>query len=105
MGFPWWRGRCTEQRLNRVLLVKEMKLALWVNESESGFVTLEEVETQVREQMDSEEGKAVRDRVKAVSEGAREAMSEGRSSRVVLADRVELTHMVAIWLGWLKKNN
>ncbi|KAF7147085.1 hypothetical protein RHSIM_Rhsim03G0193300 [Rhododendron simsii] len=31
-----------EQRLNRVLLVKEMKLALWMNESESGFVTAEE---------------------------------------------------------------
>ncbi|KAE9445154.1 hypothetical protein C3L33_22948, partial [Rhododendron williamsianum] len=78
-----------EQRLNRVLLVKEMKLALWMNESESGFVTAEEVEKRVTELMDSEEGKAVRDRVKAASEGAREAMSEGGSSRVALAKLVE----------------
>ncbi|KAF7148865.1 hypothetical protein RHSIM_Rhsim03G0194000 [Rhododendron simsii] len=72
-----------EQRLNRVLLVKEMKLALWMNESESGFVTAEE--KRVTELMDSEEGKAARDRVKAASEDTREAMSEGGSSRVVLA--------------------
>ncbi|KAF7147561.1 hypothetical protein RHSIM_Rhsim03G0193700 [Rhododendron simsii] len=78
-----------EQRLNRVLLVKEMKLALWMNESESGFVTAEEVEKRVTELMDSEEGKAVRDRVKAASEGTREAMSEGGSSRVALAKLVE----------------
>ncbi|KAG5558685.1 hypothetical protein RHGRI_008591 [Rhododendron griersonianum] len=78
-----------EQRLNRVLLVKEMKVALWMNESESGFVTAEEVEKRVTELMDSEEGKAVRDRVKAASEGAREAMSEGGSSRVALAKLVE----------------
>ncbi|KAF7148049.1 hypothetical protein RHSIM_Rhsim03G0194600 [Rhododendron simsii] len=78
-----------EQRLNRVLLVKEMKLALWMNESESGFVTAEEVEKQVTELMDSEEGKAVRDRVKAASEATREAMSEGGSSRVAPAKLVE----------------
>ncbi|KAF7147184.1 hypothetical protein RHSIM_Rhsim03G0194400 [Rhododendron simsii] len=78
-----------EQRLNRVLLVKEMKLALWMNESESGFVTAEEVEKRVTELMDSEEGKAVRDRVKAASEGTREAMREGGSSRVALAKLVE----------------
>ncbi|KAF7149339.1 hypothetical protein RHSIM_Rhsim03G0194800 [Rhododendron simsii] len=78
-----------EQRLNRVLLVKEMKLALWMNESESGFVTAGEVEKRVTELMDSEEGKAVRDRVKAVSEGTREAMSEGGSSQVALAKLAE----------------
>ncbi|KAI8564904.1 hypothetical protein RHMOL_Rhmol03G0219000 [Rhododendron molle] len=78
-----------EQRLNRVLLVKEMKLALWMNESESGFVTAEEVEKRVTELMDSEEGKAVSDRVKAACEGAREALSEGGSSRVALAKLVE----------------
>lgn len=78
-----------EQRLNRVLLVEEMKLALWMNESEDGFVTADEVEKRVSEIMDSEKGKAVRDRVKAASEGAREAMSEGGSSRVALAKLVE----------------
>ena len=33
-----------EQRLNRVFLVEEMKLALTMNESKDGFVTTVEVE-------------------------------------------------------------
>ncbi|KAL7003510.1 hypothetical protein U1Q18_004664 [Sarracenia purpurea var. burkii] len=78
-----------EQRLNRVLLVEEMKLGLPMNESEGGFVTAVEVERRVRELMESEEGKIVRDRVKAAKGGATTAMSEGGSSRLALANWVE----------------
>lgn len=77
-----------EQRINRVLLVEEMKLALSMNESESGFVTADEMEKRVSELMESEKGKAVRDRVKVASEGVRAAMSEGGSSRATLAKLV-----------------
>ena len=58
-----------EQRLNRVLLVEEMKLALSIDESENGFVTGNEVEKRVRELMESE-GKLVRERAKEAREGA-----------------------------------
>ncbi|PON58231.1 UDP-glucuronosyl/UDP-glucosyltransferase [Parasponia andersonii] len=43
-----------EQRLNRVLLVEEMKLAWPVNESEDGFVSSAELEKRVREREGSE---------------------------------------------------
>nr|DAD19068.1 TPA_asm: hypothetical protein HUJ06_020531 [Nelumbo nucifera] len=41
---------------------EEMKLALWMHESEDGFVSAAEVEKQVRGWMESEEGKAIRKR-------------------------------------------
>ncbi|KAA8533663.1 hypothetical protein F0562_031180 [Nyssa sinensis] len=78
-----------EQRFNRVLLVEEMKLALPINESEDGFVSAAEVEKRVRELMESEEGKLVRERAHAEREAARAAMTEGVSSRVELAKLVE----------------
>ncbi|KAL7254133.1 hypothetical protein ACSBR1_008519 [Camellia fascicularis] len=77
-----------EQRINRVLLVEEMKLALSMNESEGGFVTADEIEKRVSELMESEKGKTVRDRVKVASEGARAAMSEDGSSQAALAKLV-----------------
>ncbi|KAL2538294.1 Glycosyltransferase [Forsythia ovata] len=39
-----------------VILVEDLKLALRKNEAEDGFVTAEEVESRVRELMDSDEG-------------------------------------------------
>ncbi|KAA3454895.1 UDP-glycosyltransferase 88A1 [Gossypium australe] len=43
-----------EQKLNKILLLKELKLALPVNESENGLVRAEEVEKRVRELMETE---------------------------------------------------
>ncbi|PON84323.1 UDP-glucuronosyl/UDP-glucosyltransferase [Trema orientale] len=43
-----------EQRLNRVLLVEEMKLALSINESEDGFVSSAELEKRVKGLMEWE---------------------------------------------------
>ncbi|XP_059667131.1 UDP-glycosyltransferase 88A1-like [Cornus florida] len=78
-----------EQRMNRVVLVEEMKLALPMTESEEdGFVSAAEVEKRVRELIDSEEGKLIRDQAEAKREEARAAMSEGGSSRVALAELV-----------------
>ncbi|KAM7504824.1 hypothetical protein LguiB_003728 [Lonicera macranthoides] len=77
-----------EQRLNRVILVEELKLALPVTESEGGFVTATELEKRVRKLMDSEEGNSVRELAKAKREEARIAMSEGGTSRLALAKLV-----------------
>ncbi|XP_010060171.2 UDP-glycosyltransferase 88B1 [Eucalyptus grandis] len=78
-----------EQRHNRVLLVQEMRIALPVDESADGWVSSEEVEKRVRELMESEEGKMVKERVLAMKEEARAAMSPGGSSRSALTGLTE----------------
>ncbi|KAK3447095.1 hypothetical protein EUGRSUZ_A02693 [Eucalyptus grandis] len=76
-----------EQRLNRVYLVEEMKLALSVTESEEedGLVSADELEERVNELMRSEKGRAIRDRVLAMREAATAALSKGGSSLSALA--------------------
>ncbi|GKV31236.1 hypothetical protein SLEP1_g39947 [Rubroshorea leprosula] len=73
-----------EQRLNRVLLVEEIKIALPIVESENGFVNLAEVEKRVRELMEFEEGKSIRERTVVMKHAAKAALSEGASSHVAL---------------------
>ncbi|KAJ4960866.1 hypothetical protein NE237_020776 [Protea cynaroides] len=79
-----------EQRLNRLFLVEQVKLALPMDESEGGFVSAAVVEHRVKELMESEEGKAIRERTLAMRDAARAAMAEGGSSRVELARLAEL---------------
>ncbi|KAM5557465.1 UDP-glycosyltransferase 88A1-like [Rosa sericea] len=78
-----------EQRLNRVVLVEEIKIALPVNESKSGFVSANEVENRVRELMDSEEGESIRKKIEALRSEANAALSDGGTSKVALAKLVE----------------
>ncbi|XP_058206038.1 UDP-glycosyltransferase 88B1-like [Rhododendron vialii] len=78
-----------EQRLNRVVMVDEMNLALPMKDSKDGFVTADEVEKRVSELMDSQEGKSVRMQVSKMKAAAEAAMSEGGSSRVALSKLVE----------------
>ncbi|KAK3447104.1 hypothetical protein EUGRSUZ_A02706 [Eucalyptus grandis] len=78
-----------EQRQNKGLMVEEIKIALPVNESESGLVSSEEVEKRVRELMESEEGEIIRERVKSLKEEAKAALSPGGSSSVELSNLVE----------------
>nr|ACB56925.1 glycosyltransferase UGT88A9 [Pilosella officinarum] len=79
-----------EQKVNKVVLVEEMKLALQMEESDGGKVTATEVEKRVRELMESsEEGKGVRQMVKMRKEEAATALSDGGSSRLALAKLVE----------------
>ncbi|XWS50432.1 hypothetical protein CRYUN_Cryun12cG0087200 [Craigia yunnanensis] len=63
-------------------------LALPVNESEIGLVGAEEVENRIRELMETEEGKSVRDRAMAKRNEAVAALSEGGPSRAALAQLV-----------------
>jgi hypothetical protein len=86
VGWPLF----AEQRMTRVVLVKELKVALAVNESEDGLVSAGELEKRVRELMDSEAGKEVRERVSAMRDDAMAAVEEGGSSRVALANLAEL---------------
>ncbi|TYH79950.1 hypothetical protein ES332_D03G099500v1 [Gossypium tomentosum] len=78
-----------EQRFNRVLLVEEMKIALPMVESETGFVDSSELEKRVRELMEWEQGKLVRERTVAMKHAAKAAMSKGGSSRLALAKLFE----------------
>uniref|UniRef100_A0A6N2N764 Glycosyltransferase n=1 Tax=Salix viminalis TaxID=40686 RepID=A0A6N2N764_SALVM len=78
-----------EQRLNRVVLVEEMKLALSMDESEDGFVSADEVEKKVRGLMESEEGEQIRERAIAMKEAARAAMDEGGSSYTAFSKLIE----------------
>ncbi|KAM0003275.1 putative UDP-glucuronosyl/UDP-glucosyltransferase [Helianthus debilis subsp. tardiflorus] len=54
-----------EQKFNKVVLRDEMKLVLPMDESEGGLVTAMEVEKRVRQLMEGEEGKVVREVAKA----------------------------------------
>jgi hypothetical protein len=78
-----------EQRINRIFLVDEMKLALPMNESDNGFVSSAEVEERVLGLMESEEGKLIRERTIAMKIAAKAALNEGGSSRVALSKLVE----------------
>ncbi|XP_050268664.1 anthocyanidin 5,3-O-glucosyltransferase-like [Quercus robur] len=86
VGWPLY----AEQRLNRVVLVTETKLALELNESEDGFVSATELEKRVKELMDSEVGTKLRERVSGLRDEAVSAVKEGGSSHVALAKLAEV---------------
>ncbi|XP_019092591.1 PREDICTED: UDP-glycosyltransferase 88A1-like [Camelina sativa] len=70
-----------EQRFNRVVIVEEIKIAIPMNESETGFVSSIEVEKRVQEIM--EDG-PVRERTKAMKNAAESALQETGSSHTAL---------------------
>ncbi|KAE9617406.1 hypothetical protein Lal_00034508 [Lupinus albus] len=69
-----------EQKLNRVVLVKEMKVGLALKESEDGFVSATELGDRVKELMNSEKGKEIRERILNMKVSAVEAREEDGSS-------------------------
>lgn len=79
-----------EQKFNRVVMVEDLKLALPLDMSEEGFVTATELEKRVTELMKSENGRLVREVVKAKKEEAKMAMSEGGTSHAALAKLVDI---------------
>ncbi|MFS7969169.1 putative chalcone 4'-O-glucosyltransferase [Helianthus anomalus] len=64
-----------DQKLNKIMMVEEMKLALPMDQSEDQKVTAAEVEKRVKQLMDSEEWKVVRKRAKARKVDAPRAVS------------------------------
>ncbi|GMH18368.1 hypothetical protein Nepgr_020209 [Nepenthes gracilis] len=79
-----------EQRLNKVFLSEEAKLALPLEQSAEGFVRAEELEKQIRQLMGAKSGAAIRRRVTAMNEGATAATGDGGSSRAALDQLAQL---------------
>ncbi|XLT95746.1 hypothetical protein HN873_017408 [Arachis hypogaea] len=79
-----------EQKMNRVIMVREMKVGLEVKEDKDGFVSASELEERVNELMDSDRGKEIRQRIFKMRIGAVEAKDEGGSSRLALNRLVQL---------------
>ncbi|KAK8930726.1 Anthocyanidin 5,3-O-glucosyltransferase [Platanthera zijinensis] len=78
-----------EQRMNRVFLVEEAKIAAEMPGYRDGLVRSYEVEEKVRWLMESSGGKEMRARAAAVRERAKAAMREGGSS---YEDMVKMVH-------------
>ncbi|XP_061358080.1 UDP-glycosyltransferase 1-like [Gastrolobium bilobum] len=79
-----------EQKLNRLTMVHEMKVALALNESKDGFVSATELEDRVKELMDSNKGKEIRQRIFNMKISAVEERAEGGSSHAALNRLVQL---------------
>ncbi|KAI3431876.1 EF-hand domain-containing protein [Psidium guajava] len=76
-----------EQHMNRNFLVQEMEMAIGVEQRDGdGFVSGDEVERAVRELMESEQGRKLREKSWAMREKAAEAMGDSGSSTTTLAE-------------------
>lgn len=73
-----------EQRLNKVILVEEMKVALELKDSKDGFVSGTELGDRIKELMDSDKEKEIRQIIFKMKISAKEAREEGGSSLVAL---------------------
>ncbi|KAL7147411.1 hypothetical protein ABFS83_06G105400 [Erythranthe nasuta] len=85
IGWPLY----AEQRMNRVFMVEEMKVALPLEEAEDGFVSTAELEKRVRELMDSDTGREVRRRVTELKHSAAAAVAKGGSTMVAMEKFIE----------------
>ncbi|KAK2366428.1 UDP-glycosyltransferase [Trifolium repens] len=73
-----------EQKLNKVILVEEMKVALELNKSKDGYVSATELEDRIKELMDSNKGKEIRQMIFKMKIYAKEASADGGSSFVAM---------------------
>ncbi|XP_047973836.1 chalcone 4'-O-glucosyltransferase-like [Salvia hispanica] len=80
IGWPLY----AEQRMNRVVMVEEMKVAVAVELGQEGFVAAGEVEERVRELMESRRGEEIGRRVEELRAAAAAAGREGGSAVVAL---------------------
>ncbi|PAN28613.1 hypothetical protein PAHAL_5G165900 [Panicum hallii] len=74
----------SEQRMNKVHMVEEMKVGVVVEGYEKELVKAEELEAKVRLVLESEEGKKLRERLVMAREMAVDALKDGGSSDVAL---------------------
>ncbi|KAL6609612.1 hypothetical protein ACP70R_039581 [Stipagrostis hirtigluma subsp. patula] len=74
-----------EQRMNKVFMVEEMKIAVALEGYEE-FVKAEEADAKVRLVMETQEGKVLRERLMLTKEKALEAIKDGGSSDVAFAE-------------------
>ncbi|CAK8564744.1 unnamed protein product [Lathyrus sativus] len=79
-----------EQHVNRNVMVEDMKVAVAVEQREGDmFVSGEEVEKRVRELMESERGREIRERSLKFKDMARDALGEFGSSTKALSNLVQ----------------
>jgi hypothetical protein len=74
------------QRMNKVFLVEEMKLAVAVEGYDKEMVEDEEVAAKVRWLMESDGGAKLRQRTQEAMRQAREALSDGGESKVAVLE-------------------
>ncbi|XP_042419329.1 anthocyanidin 5,3-O-glucosyltransferase-like [Zingiber officinale] len=75
-----------EQRLNKVFLVDQMKLAVAMEGYDKEMVMAEEVETKLRWVMESEGGRELRERAAEMKTKAEDAMREGGASQLAMLE-------------------
>ncbi|XP_066338075.1 anthocyanidin 5,3-O-glucosyltransferase-like [Miscanthus floridulus] len=69
-----------EQKMNKVFIVQEMKLGVEMRGYDGEVVAADQVETKIRWVMESEGGRALRERAAAAKDAAAKAIQEGGSS-------------------------
>ncbi|GAB4861623.1 hypothetical protein Ancab_036873 [Ancistrocladus abbreviatus] len=74
-----------EQPINAVMVTEGWKVALRPNKNEDGLIEREEISTVVKQLMESEEGDRIRERMKKLSDAAKEAWTDNGSSTKALA--------------------
>nr|GME17218.1 hydroquinone glucosyltransferase-like [Ipomoea batatas] len=80
-----------EQKMNAVVLTKDIKVALRPMAGENGVVQREEIAKVVKSLMDGEEGKMVRQKISVLKDAAATALSEDGSSTKALSE------LASIW--------
>ncbi|VAI23835.1 unnamed protein product [Triticum turgidum subsp. durum] len=75
-----------EQRMNRVFLVEEMRLAVPMEGYDKKMVESDEVAAKVRWLIESDGGRELRQRTRAAMRLTEEALGDGGESRAALAD-------------------
>ncbi|KAJ0086800.1 hypothetical protein Patl1_07072 [Pistacia atlantica] len=78
-----------ENKLNKVSVVEELKVALAVEAEDDGLVSAEELEKLITKLINSKEGKLIKERVMGLKEEVSVALKEGGPSRVALANLIE----------------
>ncbi|GAB2221968.1 hypothetical protein Droror1_Dr00013165 [Drosera rotundifolia] len=79
-----------EQKTNKLFLVEQAKVAVGLKWEKDGSVRAEELETKVRELMEGDEGKRVRENAREMKAAARAALEENGSSTVALEGFVRM---------------
>lgn len=78
-----------EQRLNSVLVVEDLKVALRVKPNEMGLIQRDQISEYAKRLIQEEQGKALREKMKVLKHAATVALNEGGSSNESLAKVVQ----------------
>ncbi|KAM1128403.1 hypothetical protein ACFX15_037682 [Malus domestica] len=88
-----------EQKMNKVLLVDGLKVTLGVKENKKGIVESQDVANYVRDLIEGDEGKLLREKMKEYKEASKLVLAETGSSTKSLAE------VAQIWKGFNSPTN